>query len=112
MSVISLDPPRAPLVGRLNELAHLEAALRRADQGSPATVLISGEAGVGKSRLLREFAGPAAGKGARVLVGACVDLGSGDLPYAPLVDALRTLVRDVGADTIRDLTGPAYPALA
>jgi ATP/maltotriose-dependent transcriptional regulator MalT len=112
MTVIGLDPPRAPLIGRLNELAHLEAALRRADQGSPATVLISGEAGVGKSRLLREFAGPVAGKGARVLVGACVDLGGGDLPYAPLVDALRTLVRDVGADTVRELAGPAYPALA
>src|SRR5439155_7827056 len=48
----------------------------------------------------------------RVVIGACVDLGAGALPYAPLVDALRTLVRDLGANAIRDLAGPALPTLA
>jgi ATP/maltotriose-dependent transcriptional regulator MalT len=100
------------MVGRAAELARLGGALRRAESGSPGTILVGGEAGVGKTRLLREFTGHADADGARTLVGACVDLGSGDLPYAPVVDALRALVRAIGADAVRELVGPAYPALA
>ena len=44
------------LVGRAGQLATLEAALAEAGRGRPATVLIGGEAGIGKSRLVSEFA--------------------------------------------------------
>src|SRR5207248_3438083 len=61
--------------------------------GSPAALLIGGEAGAGKSRLISEF-GAAAGAAARVLTGGCPELGPAGLPFAPLRAILRTLVRD------------------
>src|SRR5690606_9060826 len=44
--------------------------------------------------------------------GSCVPLGSGDVPYAPLIDALRRLVRSTSVERVRELAGPAYPYLA
>lgn len=99
-------------VGRAGELAHLDDALAKAAGGTPATVLLAGEAGVGKSRLIREFAGRAKASGSRTLSGSCIDLGAGDLPYAPLIEAFRRLVRESGRQTVRDLVGPAYDELA
>jgi DNA-binding CsgD family transcriptional regulator/tetratricopeptide (TPR) repeat protein len=81
------------LVGRTEELAQLGAALERARAGSPAAVLVAGEAGVGKTRLASEFATVAAAAGARVLGGGCVALVEGELAYAPLVEALRGLMQ-------------------
>ena len=60
------------LVGRAGQLATLEAALAEAGRGRPATVLIGGEAGIGKSRLVTEFAARAGRSGARVLTGGCL----------------------------------------
>jgi predicted ATPase len=54
-------------------------------------VLVVGEAGIGKSRLISELAGRAAGEGVVVLSGECLPLGDVELPYAPLLAALRTL---------------------
>ena len=54
--------------------------------GSPATVLIGGEAGIGKTRLVRHFS---ADLEAEVLYGGCVDLSGGGLPFAPFTAALR-----------------------
>ena len=79
------------LVGRRSELGELEAAFEAAAGGSPRAVLVSGDAGLGKSRLLREFAERAEVRGARVAVGACAAIGDGELPFAPLAGALRTL---------------------
>jgi DNA-binding CsgD family transcriptional regulator/tetratricopeptide (TPR) repeat protein len=101
----------ARFVGRAPEIARLVAALEAASAGSPATFLIGGEAGVGKTRLLREFADRARAGGARVLCGSCVDLGTGDIPFAPLVDALRGLARELGPDAVRELGGSAAAAL-
>jgi DNA-binding NarL/FixJ family response regulator len=81
-------------VGRAEELALLMAALERSEQGRPQLVLLSGEAGVGKTRLLVEVADQARGQGVRVLVGGCVELGDIGLPYLPVVDALRGLADD------------------
>ncbi|MFF5075888.1 AAA family ATPase [Actinoplanes sp. NPDC000266] len=103
---------RDDLVGRRSERARLDAALSAAAAGRPSTVLLGGEAGVGKTALLRAFADDAEGSGARVMTGACVDLSSGDLPYVPVVEALRSLVRDVGEQEVRRLAGPAWPSLA
>ncbi|XVU28211.1 helix-turn-helix transcriptional regulator [Actinoplanes sp. CA-054009] len=103
---------RDDLVGRRSERARLDAALTAATAGRPSTVLVGGEAGVGKTALLRAFAEDAEGSGARVMTGACVDLSSGDLPYVPVVEALRSLVRDAGEQEIRRLAGPSWPSLA
>jgi DNA-binding CsgD family transcriptional regulator len=81
-------------VGRAEELARLLAALERAEHGQPAMVVVAGDAGVGKTRLLAEFADRARQRGARVLVGGCVELGDIGLAYLPVVDALRGLADD------------------
>ena len=93
----------APFVGRAAELSWLADMLDRAAVQAPGAVLVGGEAGVGKTRLLREFATLARERGARFLAGSCVALGSGELPYAPLFDALRRLARQPGtADPAHD----------
>jgi ATP/maltotriose-dependent transcriptional regulator MalT len=84
----------ARFVGRAGQLAELEAALRDAAEGRPSLALVSGESGVGKSRLADELKRHARESGARVLAGDCVELGDDELPYAPLLSALRPLVRD------------------
>src|SRR5215213_3870007 len=73
------------LIGRTTELAQLEGALADAAARRPGIAFVVGESGVGKSRLVRELQGRAAERGARVLSGDCVELGDGELPYAPLV---------------------------
>src|SRR6266508_2580862 len=80
---------RTSFVGRADELVRLERALAAATAGSPSVVLVNGEAGVGKTRLIDEFAQRAANAGARVLAGGCVDVSGGGLPYGPVVEALR-----------------------
>src|SRR5215218_8993471 len=82
------------LVGRTLELAQLQAALAEAAEGQPSLAFVVGESGVGKSRLVAELAARAAEDGTRVLRGDCVELGEGELAYAPLITALRPLVRD------------------
>jgi DNA-binding CsgD family transcriptional regulator len=81
------------LVGRVEELARLGAALEQAQVSGPAAVLVAGEAGVGKTRLVQEFTTQAAATGAMVLTGGCVALTEADLPYVPVVQGLRTLLR-------------------
>ena len=99
-------------VGRVEELELLEAAEVRAADGEPAVVLVGGEAGVGKTRLVAELTSRCARDGTRVLVGGCVPVGDGALPYAPIVEALRVLHGDLGASAVRELAGPSWPELA
>jgi len=91
------------LVGRGDHMGALEAALDRARAGGPSAVLIGGEAGIGKSRLVNEFTAAAAEAGARVLVGGCLDLGTEGVPFAPFAAMLRGLVRELGADGVAAL---------
>ncbi len=91
------------LVGRAEQLAVLDAALRPSRRGGPSVVLVGGEAGVGKSRLVKEFAARTRATGARVLTGGCVELGTDGLPFAPFTAVLRELVRDLGADGVAGL---------
>ena len=79
------------LVGRADELQRLEAALTEAADGHGSTVLIAGEAGIGKTRLASELGDRAREAGATVLSGRCIDLVGSGLPYLPLVEALRPL---------------------
>ncbi|MFF8731056.1 AAA family ATPase [Streptomyces sp. NPDC015171] len=85
----------APLIGRDQELARLTGVLERARAGVPAALLLAGDAGVGKTRLLDEIAGRAARTGATVVTGHCVDLGDGvGLPYLPFTEMLGALAAD------------------
>jgi predicted ATPase/DNA-binding CsgD family transcriptional regulator len=99
------------LIGRDAELASLLEAVHEAGAGRPALAFVAGESGVGKSRLLSELARTARDEGARVLSGECVELGDGELPYAPLVGALRPLVR-VGDPALLDLPPAARHELS
>ncbi len=76
------------LVGRTAQVRSLADALRAAGEGRPGVWLVAGDAGVGKSRLVRELGEHAQAAGALVLTGQCVDLGGAGLPYLPFAEAL------------------------
>nr|WSY49302.1 AAA family ATPase [Streptomyces sp. NBC_00886] len=84
----------APLIGRDEELARLAGVLERARAGTAGAVLIAGDAGVGKTRVLDEIAGRAVDAGTTVLTGHCVDLGDVGLPYLPFTEILGVLAGD------------------
>ncbi|WP_165488352.1 ATP-binding protein [Actinomadura formosensis] len=90
--------------GRAAELAGLRAARARASAGEAAAVLVGGEAGGGKTRLVTEFT-----RDLRALTGCCLDLGAAGLPYAPF----SAVLRQAGRDTVTSLMpAAALPELA
>ena len=91
-------PDRRAFVGRADELARLERVLERVRHGHRAVALVGGEAGIGKTRLVTELGRRAADAGTLVLVGGCLDLDNGGIPYAPVVEALRPLLSVVEDD--------------
>jgi predicted ATPase len=93
------------LIGRAGELAELEAAFDEAAAGAASSAFLAGESGVGKSRLLHTFLDRAREKGGCGIGGECLELGPDELPYAPLVSALRMLVRE--EDRALDRLSPA-----
>ena len=82
--------PDWPLVGRDAELGLLEGTLDRAESGVPTFVAVTGEPGIGKSRLCAELAGVAARRGARVLLGRCSQ-DDGAPPLWPWAQVLRAV---------------------
>ncbi len=94
------------LIGRRPELAELQEATQRAAAGRPGLVLVAGEAGVGKSRLLAELASWARAKGYRVLTGGCVSLSGEVAPFAPIVEALRVLPTELSPTELAAVAGP------
>src|SRR6185436_4848366 len=84
---------RSPFVGRARELAALTAALDAAVSGGGAFLEISGEAGMGKSRLVEELIHQARLRGARVLVGRCLE-GEGSPAFLPFLDSLDVALGD------------------
>jgi DNA-binding NarL/FixJ family response regulator len=100
-----LHAPRERLVGRDGELRRLLGLLDDAAAGRPAHALVSGDAGVGKTRLVAELATRAADRGFMVLSGRCAELGD-SVPYLPLADALRDGTTGPAA------AGPLLDALA
>src|SRR6185503_15492425 len=102
--------PTFPFVGRTAELATLRAHLPRAEGEGRRVVLLGGEPGSGKSRLVRELAAEAAGEGVLVLYGAC-DAVVGT-PYGPFVEALDQLARAIGPAELQAALGPTGGELA
>lgn len=96
------------LSGRDDDLAVLAEAYDRVDDGAPAAVLVGGEAGVGKTRLVRDFTTRVADR-ARVLTGGCVERGADGLPFAPFTAALRSLVTTLGPDGAAELLPSGRP---
>ncbi|WP_129842636.1 helix-turn-helix transcriptional regulator [Streptomyces sp. RFCAC02] len=92
-------------IGRGPERAALADVLARADAGRPQAVLVGGEAGVGKTRLLEEFLADARRAGATTALGACVEAGADGLPFAPVATLLRFLNRALGAELSRATAG-------
>ncbi|MFD7512239.1 ATP-binding protein, partial [Streptomyces sp. NPDC059853] len=85
-------------IGREAERSVLTAGLERAAAGDPRSVVVGGEAGVGKTRLLEEFLRAARTGGAVTAVGGCVEQGADGLPFAPLATLLRALHRRLGGE--------------
>jgi DNA-binding CsgD family transcriptional regulator/tetratricopeptide (TPR) repeat protein len=100
----------APLVGRSDELADLVEVVAAARAGTAAALVLGGDAGVGKTRLLSELMGRAVDSGLLCLVGHCVDLGDTPPPYLPFSEAFTRLAAERPDDVDRLLT--TFPALA
>jgi DNA-binding CsgD family transcriptional regulator len=94
------------MVGREGELGRLLSLLDDAEAGRSVVALVSGDAGVGKTRLIGEVTRLAAGRGFTVLSGQCAELGD-SVPYLPLADALRGAAQSTG---VRDALS-SRPAL-
>jgi DNA-binding CsgD family transcriptional regulator/tetratricopeptide (TPR) repeat protein len=97
-------------IGRGDALQVLDAALAAALDTRAATVLIEGEAGIGKTRLVEEFCARARQRGARTARGVCVPVTDGGLPYGPAAGILRELTRDLG-ERAAELLGPLADGL-
>ena len=87
-----------PVVGRAAEEQVLAALLEAAASGEPSAVFVHGEAGVGKTALVRDVCGRFAGE---VLWGTCVHFGAASVPFAALASALDGWVAGAG-DPVRD----------
>lgn len=99
---------RVPLVGRQADLEALRDEIAAVGRSGRA-VVVSGDAGMGKTRLLRDFTDGL--DGIVVLRGACVDSGSGPAPLTAVTDLLRDLVDALGVDTVRAAAGAGADAL-
>ncbi len=77
-----------------------------------STVILAGEAGIGKTRLVARFLEDAASVGAKVLHGSCLPLTASEIPYAPFIEILRRLVRATPPERLPAVLGPARGGLA
>lgn len=98
-------------VGRRQELNQLTTALTTVQSGIGRCMLISGEAGIGKSRLLAEIQNLAEQSGFRQLIGRCFEQDR-SIPYAPLVDMLNLLFTQSRTAQHQWLPAPLAPELA
>jgi predicted ATPase len=89
---------RGRLVAREPELSQARVIWRKASAGQGGTLLVSGEPGIGKSRLIRELCTEVRVAGDRVLVGECY--AEGGAPYAPFAQVLRRAFRNGAGDQL------------
>jgi DNA-binding CsgD family transcriptional regulator/tetratricopeptide (TPR) repeat protein len=99
------------LVGRDIELIELEDALESAAGEEPSLFVVGGDSGIGKTRLVGALRDRAEAAGAATMSGECLDLADAELPYAPLVAALRPLARE-RHPVLDELTSTDRSALA
>jgi DNA-binding CsgD family transcriptional regulator/tetratricopeptide (TPR) repeat protein len=103
-----ISSPR--FVGREAELEALERLLERTTSGSGGAMLIGGESGIGKSRLVAELEARAGTAKVMVLTGECLELAEGQLAFSPIISALRGAMED--AQALEGLGAPLRSALA
>jgi DNA-binding CsgD family transcriptional regulator len=99
------------LLGRDLDLTALRALIDEARRGAGHTVLIAGEAGVGKTRLVAEATAYAVAQGYQQLQGACFQTDRSS-PYAPIIDLMRTRFANLSATAIMDELGPMMQVLS
>ena len=104
-------PREVPLVGREVEIHRLREALNQGWKGHGQVAAVTGEAGVGKSRLMAEIAAEAAARGGRVLIGRCYEAEQ-ILPFASWVDAFRAGHVDRDHAALAGINPPWGPELA
>ncbi|HEY8282374.1 MAG TPA: AAA family ATPase [Leifsonia sp.] len=106
------SPAASPsMIGRESDMEALGGELTAVADGRPRVVVVGGEAGIGKSRLVTEFTAHAESS-ALVLTGRCVDVGQDGAPYAPFTQILRRLIDVLGADALLDAAGPSAGVLS
>src|SRR5262245_14053787 len=91
--------PGNVFVGRVSELEQLRRGLAETRSGRGRLFMLTGEAGIGKSRLADELASAASAQGVRILWGRCWESG-GAPAYWPWVQALRSYVADVDPEVL------------
>ena len=99
------------MVGRSRELKELRERFAVASRGDPQVVVIGGEAGIGKSRLVAEFADNL-NSSARLIVGHCLELGPDAPPLAPFAAIVRSMAAAIGPQHLAELAGPGISELA
>ena len=105
-------PPALPFVGRMAEARLLQATLDAVDaRAGGRLLLIAGEAGIGKSRLVQEAVAEAARRGRTVLVGRCLDADAA-VPWGPVVEMVDQIARQHPDDSLRRLLGAEAPEVA
>jgi DNA-binding winged helix-turn-helix (wHTH) protein/tetratricopeptide (TPR) repeat protein len=103
--------PHPPFVGRASEWSELCGALAEAASGRGRLCLISGEPGIGKTRLCTELAAEAQARGVAVLIGRCAEQEA--VSYLPFVEILEGLVANVASsERLRKIVGDEGPELA
>jgi predicted ATPase/class 3 adenylate cyclase len=118
--VAAAEAPAAPSIGRVawgtfvgreREMEQLKERLADAFSGLGSVVMVVGDAGIGKTRLLQEFATYARLRGAQVLWGAAYE-GEARLPYGPFAEALRDYVSRTSVETLRQAVTEGSSVLA
>ncbi|MEP7053768.1 MAG: AAA family ATPase [Actinomycetota bacterium] len=100
----------SPLVGRADEVTRLAAMVGISGVGRETGILVAGDAGVGKTRMLAELRDQAERAGWRVLLGHCLDFGDSALPYLPFTEIFGRLAARSAADA--EALVSAHPAIA
>ena len=104
-------PPLTPFVGRQKEITQLRHCLEGAIRGQGSLVLVAGEPGLGKTRLVSELAIDTADRGLQVLTGRAYET-EGMPPYLPFIEALNQRIRGRTQEELREDLGETAPYVA
>lgn len=101
----TVGPSRGLVVGRDTELAQLSQLADRSVEDGAQLVFVSGEAGIGKSTLVRTFLDRLASHGWGTHVGQCIEYSERSIPFGPVIRLVRSILREA-EDQAGDLLGP------